>query len=167
LSYIEPLLIALGLLTAVYTAFLFAQAKGRDFWQSPMLGLHMIIHSVMAGGAVFLIASQFAGTRASLLDTLLTAAAVAAIAFNLLIVAIELTTTHSTSDAHAVAKMITSGEFSDKFWFGMVLVGNILPLMALLLGPPAVMAPAGVLILLGLWLAEDIWVKAPQRIPLS
>src|SRR5213078_3013253 len=59
LRYIEPIAIVLALLTAVYTSFLFAQAKGRDFWQSPMLGLHMLIHSVMAGGAVFLIAGYF------------------------------------------------------------------------------------------------------------
>jgi len=32
---------ALAVITAVYTAFLFAQAKGRDFWQSPTLALHM------------------------------------------------------------------------------------------------------------------------------
>jgi len=57
LRFIEPIGIVLALLAAVYTAFLFAQAKGRDFWQSPMLGLHMIIHSLMAGMAVFLIAS--------------------------------------------------------------------------------------------------------------
>src|SRR2546423_15591095 len=50
-KYIQPVAIIFALLSAVYTAFLFAQAKGRDFWQSPMLGLHMIIHSVMAGAA--------------------------------------------------------------------------------------------------------------------
>jgi formate-dependent nitrite reductase membrane component NrfD len=55
LSVIEPLGAIFALLSAVYTAFLFAQAKGRDFWQSPMLGLHMIIHALMAGAAVILI----------------------------------------------------------------------------------------------------------------
>lgn len=166
LRYLEPPLIVLALLTAVYTAFLFAQAKGRDFWQSPMLGLHMIIHAVMAGGAAFLIASYFTSVNAgfSRVSFHLT---VGAIVFHLVTVAIELTTTHSTDDAHAVAKMIASGEFSNKFWFGMILIGNILPLMALLLGPPVVMAPAGILILIGLWFAEHIWVKAPQLIPLS
>jgi hypothetical protein len=39
--------------------------------------------------------------------------------------------------------------------------------MFLLLGPEAAAAPAGILILVGLWFAEDIWVKAPQRVPLS
>ncbi len=59
LKYIEPFGIIFALLSAVYTAFLFAQAKGRDFWQSPMLGLHMIIHSLMAGFAVFLLVNLF------------------------------------------------------------------------------------------------------------
>jgi Fe-S-cluster-containing dehydrogenase component/formate-dependent nitrite reductase membrane component NrfD len=166
LRYLEPPLIVLALLTAVYTAFLFAQAKGRDFWQSPMLGLHMLVHCGMAGAAAMLVAGYFQPT-ASNVSRFFVYFAGGLLVFHLVTVAIELTTTHSTEDAHAVAKLITSGEFSNKFWFGMVLAGNILPLMALLLGPPAVMLPAAVLILIGLWFAEDIWVKAPQLIPLS
>ncbi|HEY2847851.1 MAG TPA: NrfD/PsrC family molybdoenzyme membrane anchor subunit [Pyrinomonadaceae bacterium] len=166
LKYLEPLLIILGLLTAVYTAFLFAQAKGRDFWQSPMLGLHMIIHSIMAGGAAMFLVSWFQPVASSL-SNFFVFLVVTALVSHLVTLAIELTTTHSTDDAHTVVKMITDGEFSNKFWFGMVLVGNVLPLIALILGPAAAAAPAAVLILVGLWFAEDIWVKAPQRIPLS
>jgi formate-dependent nitrite reductase membrane component NrfD len=165
LRYLAPALIVLALLTAVYTAFLFAQAKGRDFWQSPMLGLHMIIHAIMAGGACF--SSQVTlRPKCGLL-----ACCVSAHSGRDSVSSRDrrhrATTTHSTEDAHAVAKMITSGEFSNKFWFGMVLAGNILPLLALVLGPPAAAAPAALLILIGLWFAEDIWVKAPQLIPLS
>jgi formate-dependent nitrite reductase membrane component NrfD len=94
-------------------------------------------------------------------------AAVVSLVIHLVTLAIELTTTHSTDDAHAVAAMILDGEFSAKFWYGMILVGNLLPLMFLLLGPDSAAGPAGVLILIGLWFAEHIWVKAPQRIPLS
>ena len=32
------LTVLLAALTALYTAFLFGQAKGRDLWQSPLLG---------------------------------------------------------------------------------------------------------------------------------
>ena len=46
-------------LVAVYTAFLFAQAKGRDFWQSPTLAIHMLVHSIMAGAASFLLLGLF------------------------------------------------------------------------------------------------------------
>ena len=45
--------IALAAATAGYTGFLLAQAKGRDFWQSRTLAMHMLVHAVMAGTSVF------------------------------------------------------------------------------------------------------------------
>src|SRR5688500_15450924 len=39
--------------TAVYTAFLFGQSKGRDLWQSALLAPHLIVQAVTAGAAVF------------------------------------------------------------------------------------------------------------------
>jgi formate-dependent nitrite reductase membrane component NrfD len=143
LRFIEPLGIVFALLSTVYTAFLFAQAKGRDFWQSPMLGLHMIIHSLMAGFAVFLIASIYTSVNVGFV-MVLTFLTLAVIVVHLITLAIELTTTHSTNDAHTVVKMITSGEFSRAFWLGMVLVGNIVPMFLLLTGNSFGFALAGV-----------------------
>jgi len=166
LRYIEPLGIVFALLSAVYTAFLFAQAKGRDFWQSPMLGLHMIIHALMAGLAVFLIASVYVSVNIGFM-LVLTFLSVGTLVIHLITLAIELMTTHSTDDAHAVAKMITRGEFRGQFWLGMVLAGNVLPIVLLLTGGAFVYVVAGVLIMVGLYVGERIWVKAPQLIPLS
>lgn len=166
LKIIEPIGLVLSLLTAVYTAFLFAQAKGRDFWQSPMLGLHMILHSLMAGFAVFLIAFSFLKLNFGF-ELVITRLTFGLLIFHLITLAIELTTTHSTEDAHATVKMITHGEFARKFWLGMILVGNVLPIIWLFAGATWTLALSGILILVGLWFAEDIWVKAPQRIPLS
>jgi len=78
-----------------------------------------------------------------------------------------LTTTHATDDAHAVAKMIIRGRFSYQFWLGMVLVGNLVPLLLLMTGQAGSSALAGFLILIGMFIGERIWVKAPQLIPLS
>ena len=166
LNVIEPLGVIFALLSAVYTAFLFAQAKGRDFWQSPMLGLHMIIHSLMAGFAVFLIASVYVSVNVGFV-LVLNFLAIATIVIHLITLAIELTTTHSTDDAQSVAKMITRGRFSRAFWLGMVLLGNILPLFLLFTGSSFGFAFAGVLILIGMYIGERIWVKAPQLVPLS
>jgi formate-dependent nitrite reductase membrane component NrfD len=166
LRIIEPLAIVFALLSAVYTAFLFAQAKGRDFWQSPMLGVHMIIHSLMAGFGVFLIASLFLGVNIGFM-MVLTFLTLVTLAVHLITLAIEMTTTHATDDAHAVAKMITSGEFSRAFWLGMIFVGNVLPMFLLLTGNGFGFALGGVLILAGLYIGERIWVKAPQLVPLS
>src|SRR2546427_7933180 len=43
--------------TALYTAFLFGQAKGRDLWQSPLLGPHLVVQAMTAVSALFYPAS--------------------------------------------------------------------------------------------------------------
>jgi formate-dependent nitrite reductase membrane component NrfD len=166
LGYIEPVGVVFALLSAVYTAFLFAQAKGRDFWQSPMLGLHMILHSLMAGLAVFLIGGLWLRVNVGLRPVFVFLS-VLLIVVNLITLAIELTTTHSTDDAHTVVRMITRGQFSYQFWLGSVLVGNLVPLLLLMTGQSGSVAFAGALILIGMFIGERIWVKAPQLIPLS
>ena len=65
-----------------------------------MLGLHMLIHSLMAGFAIFLIASLFVGMSVGFLMAL-TFLTIVTLIFHLITLAIELTTTHTTDDAHA------------------------------------------------------------------
>ena len=50
---VQPWLAALGvplaIFTAVYTAYLFAQAKARDLWQNPLAPVHLLVQAVLAG----------------------------------------------------------------------------------------------------------------------
>jgi hypothetical protein len=131
-----------------------------------MLGVHMIIHSLLAGFSVFLIASLYLQVNIGFM-VVLTFLTLVTLAVHLVTLAIEMTTTHATDDAHAVAKMITRGRFSRQFWLGMILVGNVLPIFLLLTGNGFGFALAGFLILAGLYIGERIWVKAPQMVPLS
>ncbi len=165
-TYLEPVAIIFAVLTAVYTAFLFAQAKGRDFWQSPMLGLHMILHALMAGTGILLLITYWVPANVGLM-MVLGFCVIALVVFHLITLAIELLTTHTTADAAKTVKSIVKGEFARPFWFGMIFIGNVLPIAMILTGQPILYALAGVFLLAGLWFAEDIWVKAPQRIPLS
>ena len=154
----------LAVITAVYTAFLFAQAKGRDFWQSPILPLHMLVHAFMAGAAVFsLLAFAIAGDE-SWAD-FLRAVLAAGLVLNLIVLVSELMTPHPTADAKTTVQMIISGRFSALFWFGVLLLGNVLPLLLLWLGSPLFII--GGLVLIGIYCTEHIWVRAPQLIPLS
>lgn len=156
-----------AVIVAIYTAFLFAQAKGRDFWQSPSLALHMLVHSLMAGAAAFAILALFMETSGAWEDYL-TKLIYATIGFNLLTLVLELTTTHPTEDAKRTVNMITSGRYARLFYIGVVLIGNILPIGLLLLGGGTTyLAVAGGLILIGIYCTEHIWVEAPQRIPLT
>ncbi len=50
-----------GAATAVYTAFLFGQAEGRDLWQSPVLPIHLLVQAVLAGSATLLVMAPLVG----------------------------------------------------------------------------------------------------------
>ncbi len=153
-----------AIVVAVYTAFLFAQAKGRDFWQSPTLPLHMLIHSLMAGAAALAIGAYFMGSNANW-DSYLGYLVAGTIAVNLVVMLFELTITHPTDDAKATVDMILKGRYKMWFWLGVVVIGNFLPLALILAGVSLPIASA--IALVGIVLTETIWVEAPQRIPLT
>lgn len=155
-----------AVMLAIYTAFLFAQAKGRDFWQSPSLALHMLVHSVMAGAAVFALVSLVTGTEdwMAIIQTTL----IVVLVVNLFTMITELTMTHPSTAAHTVVEMITKGRYKTLFWAVVVVLGNVLPLALLVFAPSStVLTIAAILVLIGMYATEKIWVEAPQRIPLA
>ncbi len=155
-----------AIMLAIYTAFLFAQAKGRDFWQSPSLALHMLVHSVMAGAAIFALVTLFTETENWM--AILKIIMISALVVNLFTMITELTITHPSTAAHAVVKMITKGRYKNLFWLVVVLIGNVLPLILMLVVPSAIMlVVSAVLVLIGIYATEKIWIEAPQRIPLA
>ena len=155
-----------AVLLAIYTAFLFAQAKGRDFWQSPSLALHMLVHSVMAGAGIFALVFMFLGATKAM--PFIGMILIIALILNLFTVITELTMTHPSTSAHTVVKMITKGRYKNLFWIGTILIGNVIPLALLLFVPTSGMTViAAALVLIGIYATEKIWVEAPQRIPLA
>lgn len=166
----EPVIITAALvfsvIVAVYTAFLFGQAKGRDFWQSPALAPHMLIHAFMAGSAVFSLLISWVWPQ-SVLGGFFASALLYSLLINIAILAVELLAAHPTTDAKLTVQMIVSGRFRILFWAGTVVVGNLLPLLMLGTQEAALFAPAAVLVLIGMYVTEHIWVRAPQLVPLS
>jgi hypothetical protein len=131
--------------TALYTAFLFGQAKGRDLWQSPLLGPHLIVQAMTAGSALF---------APSWLLWLLP--------LNGLLVAGEAWGHHATEDARRAARLIQDDL---RFTTGVLAVGHLLPLT--LLWGTGQSWLAGALALAGLATWEHLYVQAPQQVPLA
>jgi formate-dependent nitrite reductase membrane component NrfD len=156
--------IVLAFFTSVYTAFLLAQSKGRDFWQSPLLSVHLLLHSVLAGGAALLILGKLLYPRMTgvLNDILLVALLV-----NFLSMMGELLFPHPTEDARTAAHAILKGYAAVPFWGGVVVLGHALSAGLLFTGHAGLEVIASLLILGGLYLAAHLWVTIPQRIPLS
>lgn len=158
---------ASAMLVAIYTAFLFAQAKGRDFWQSPTLSIHMLVHALMAGSAVLLF-YQFLVDNGMQWQNYLVTALIIGILINIFTLVIELGTTHPTKDAKTVVDMILKGRYKNQFWGIVLFLGNIAPLALLIFAGtqlPIAIA-AGLLVLVGIYYNNHIWVEAPQRISL-
>ena len=159
--------VALGALAAVYTAFLFAQAEGRDLWQGPLLSTHLLVQSVMAGAAGFLLIGPFAGLDAGAARTL-AAVFAASLGADLLITAAEFGPRRAGVVAAASARMITRGRYARHFW-GSLAGGVLLPLaiVAAARSSPLALAAAGALALAGLFVYEWAFVFAPQQVPNS
>jgi Fe-S-cluster-containing dehydrogenase component/formate-dependent nitrite reductase membrane component NrfD len=154
---------ALAIPSAVYTAFLFAQAKGRDLWQSPLLSLHLLVHSLLAGGAIWL---MLAGATAAAEQATPRQLTLVLVILSLLTLIGEVLTTHPTVDARRAMAMIMGRPFGAWFWIGGVVIGHLIPIALLAAGIGQSWA-APLVILAGILAIERCWVLAPQRIALS
>ena len=153
--------------SAGYSAFLFGQAEGRDFWQSPLVLPHLLVAAVTAGSASLLLAALAVSGDPRVAEGL-GMALWFSLAVSAVVLFAEAFTAHATQDAARAARLITRGPYRVRFWWGVVLGGTAVPLV-LLLNPslPAASGAAALLALGGLWLWEDIWVRAGQALPLS
>jgi Ni/Fe-hydrogenase subunit HybB-like protein len=160
--------IALALAAAGYSAFLFGQAEGRDFWQSPLVLPHLVVAALVAGTAALIVAATVLGQPgAAGLGQIL----VVALLLHVALLGLDLFSRHPVRDVALAARLITHGGYRLRFWAGVVAVGVLAPIVLLVadasLSVGALSAPAALLALAGLWLWEDLWVKAGQSVPLS
>jgi Fe-S-cluster-containing dehydrogenase component/formate-dependent nitrite reductase membrane component NrfD len=149
--------VPLAAATAVYTAYLFAQAKARDLWQSALLPAHLLVQAVLAGAAALApLAAWLAPESAAPLLWIVAASAAA----HLLLVGGETSVTHSTAHARLAVDEMVAGRYRPYFWAGAaaILAGVLAPWFG------AAVAP---LPLLGLMAYEHAYVQAGQAVPLA
>ncbi len=160
----------LGAAAACYSAFLFAQAKGRDLWQSPLFIWHLLVQAFVAGSASVLLAAVALGAGRNIVYHALRIL-LASVAVSLAMVLLEAALPSVSQDVKLAHHALTGGHLSGRFWFLSVIAGAVLPIifsaLALFSGSmlPAVLAAA--LALAGVWWAEHLWVEAGQSVPLS
>ena len=146
-----------AVLSAAYTGYLFAQARARDLWQSPLAPPHLVVQALLAGAAVLL---PIALVRASPAAALLARILLFACGMHLLLVLAEQTLTHATAHARLAAWEMTRGSYARWFWAGVVLV-------ALGVAAPWLGAVASASALAGVFAHEHAYVQAGQAVPLA
>ncbi len=146
----------LGVGVAGYTALLFAQCKGRDLWESPVLLPHLLVQAIMCGGAALL---PFAASSPGLLW--ITAAGVLC---HGMLAFVERFRSHPTDNARQAAAFLAVIRFGPfRAWRDGLLIGVGLTLVLLAVLPAA----AIVAVVAGLLLYEYAFVRAAQLPPLS
>jgi Fe-S-cluster-containing dehydrogenase component/formate-dependent nitrite reductase membrane component NrfD len=173
--------IPLAILTAVYTAYLFAQAKARDLWQNPLLPPHLLVQSLLVGSAILLpLAGWIEAQSTPRLDlvfdyfnssvpSLLWILAGTSL-LHVLMIWGEVSLTHSTAHSRMAIWEMMYGRFKNFFWPGLLLsiFGGAIPLLALLGFVEFSIAIIGApLALIGMVLYEHAYVQAGQSVPLA
>lgn len=158
-----------GVMVAGYTAFLFAQAEGRDLWQSRLLFWHLVVQAVMVGSGALAVAALVAGAPASevaLVDRVFVVTTV----LHVLMLLLEYLGKHTSQAAAVGAHMITHGRYAPLFW----IVGVALAVIAALAAAPGwnggaagLVAAAGLAVQIALLAYESVFVRAGQDVPLS
>ena len=153
-------LAVIGALAAIasgtYTAWLFAQAKARDLWQSPLLPLQHLTAALVAGAATLLLASFIAGGSVAPFAGITAVSSVV----HLVLIAAEVFVRHPTAHACLAVHEMVSGRYRIEFAAGVIL--QLVGLINLAFRPEA-----AAMIVLGLLLYEHAHVGAGQAVPLA
>jgi len=189
--------IVLAFAAAAYTGWLFAQAEGRDLWQSPLLPVQLVLRALTVGSAVmwvigmiFLAVDPQDSARHGIVDWpppdrvlgflqiplyVLYLALIVDIATTLFA---EHIVAPSSEVAARAAHAIHRGEFARRYWTIGIGLGFVVPLavleafaLSLLPHEPETYLIASLIILpcilAGLYVREHAFVMAPQEIPNS
>ncbi len=157
--------------SACYSAFLFAQAKGRDLWQSPLFLWHLLVQAFVAGSATILIAGSLMEAAPEILRpaaVILLCSLLVSLAMNLGEIALP----HISEDVRIAMRVLIRGRLSKRFWGLVIGLGLVAPIILAALTvasivPLPIVLVAAILALAGLWWFEELWVKAGQAVPLS
>jgi Fe-S-cluster-containing dehydrogenase component/formate-dependent nitrite reductase membrane component NrfD len=157
---------------ACYTAFLFGQAEGRDFWQGPLLLPILFVQALLAGAATLgiLALALRSGSEPTHFLTLLL---LLSVLLHAGLVMYELYGPHANRHVALAARCIGQGRLRLLFWPVCIAAGTLLPGILLLAGlvwpagQPVLLALAAVFVLPGLLVYEHCFVTAGQVVPLS
>lgn len=169
----------LAVLAAVYTAFLFGQAKARDLWQNPLLPAHFLVQALLAGGAATALLALAVGAGADAYGHALLVFAAASGA-HLLMLTGEVLMPAPTAHAKQAEREMTSGRY--RAWFRVGVAGALAGVAAAWAGA-GLGAEAGLGLaagqelgtgwgaavagLVGLLAYEHAYVQAGQSVPLA
>ena len=163
-----PFVVFLAIPVTLYTAIIMAEASARELWQAPTEVIQMLWAALMAGAAalVFISGKWSAEARKDLALVI----AISTFASFLMYMGEYFFSFKSAEAEATLAYVHAGGAYNVEFWFGMVL-GFIVPFFlavsTMKSDNKTLLRFAAILVLVGLYMAKDVWLKIPQMLPLS
>jgi len=156
-------------LAACYTAWLFGQAKGRVLWMRRGLWFELLVHAGLAGAGFWLVAGPLLGVdEAAQLVVRRSALGLVLVQLVLLLVEGRLAPPRRAAEYARVHALVTRGPYAARHRAFVLGLGTLLPIV-LLLAPvfPFSSLLVGAALLVGLWVGQDVLVRAGQALSIS
>ena len=158
----------LGVMTALYTAFLLGQCEARDLWQNPIAGFVLLAQATILGAAVVLGFAVVTGATGPVVDVGRSALAVGALVNMTALLLGDALAEHTTTNARAAAHLLVRGPYWHTFWVGGLLLAGVVPFAAAVAPiEPSLAAEAGLVAAIGLLWYELGFITAGQAVPIS
>jgi formate-dependent nitrite reductase membrane component NrfD len=167
------LTLGLAVATAAYSAFLFAQAKGRDFWRHKWFtAWQLVVQALIAGAAVLTLCRiNAAPPPPHVWDKLARSRDLLALflLLGMINIVVELLLPRRTAEESLAIKTLLQGPLRGRFWISAVMLGLLAPLALIVFSDRSAISAgiAAVLALYGLFWFEYLWLRAGQSAPLS
>jgi Fe-S-cluster-containing dehydrogenase component/formate-dependent nitrite reductase membrane component NrfD len=156
-----------SLAAAIYTAFLFGQAPGRELWQTWVFTPHLLARAVIGGAAALQIVLAFAETEREP-NQVLAVALLAGLGVSALATLVEFSR-RGTTHLRRASDYAVRGEGAPLLWIGAG-AGHVAAavLAAAYLaadGAAGLLVAAAIISLVSLLALDEVWVRAGQSVP--
>ena len=128
--------------TIIYTGLLLGASRPIAFWSTAMLPLLFLVSALSTGFMAVILSSSVIGVLKEGL-IILERIDIVLIILEIFIIAFYLQATHRVSESRASAKLVLSGSVAPLFWFGVAILGLLLPLLFDVVGVFAISGSSG------------------------
>jgi formate-dependent nitrite reductase membrane component NrfD len=118
-----------GVLTVLYTGFLFDTTRSIPFWSTPILPLLFLVSGVSTGALALILILLLSGLPVDEEIVLLSQIDLFLVLFEGLIFFFYLHGMHEVTAARASVRRLINGDLSATFWGGVVVIGLVIPFL--------------------------------------
>jgi formate-dependent nitrite reductase membrane component NrfD len=152
---------------AVYTAFLFRQAKGREIWQKKSLPLHMGVQTLIAGASICILLNCVFERLDNLYRLSVSVLVIGLVISGAIICVGHIFDRTRVKGVRIANQHLLSGKYRYWFWIGGVALGHLVPIVVVFSRSDLVGVICGLSAICGLYCYEYGFVLCAQEVPNS